>query len=429
MNDILFLESIVIFASVLVLVLRRPWNIGIGYWAIAGGAISILLGLTTLGDLSIVWNIVWNATFTFISVIVITLVFDEAGFFEYIAIRIARFAAGNSIRLFLLVMLLTAAVSALFANDGAALVLTPIVVAMASKIGMDRKGTLAFVMAVGFVADTGSIPLVVSNLVNIVSASYFHITFIDYASAMLIPDVVSVIASISLIMLLYRRSIQPVYNHSELPDPSLSIRDPIIFRLAVPIIVMLVVAYSVGGFFNLPVAAVAVPFAAIVLLLARKGRRIDTKKILKEAPWQIVLFSFGMYVVVFGLGRAGLTQLVSSAISAALTFGGPLPMVLTGFLFSFMAAVMNNMPSVMIGNLALAHAAGGQSLIYANVIGNDIGPKFTPIGSLATLLWLYTLERKNSIKIKPFYYVRVGLTVAVPVLFVTLLSAYLVSLV
>ncbi|MBX8636319.1 MAG: arsenical efflux pump membrane protein ArsB [Thermoplasmata archaeon] len=429
MNDILFAEASLLFTSVLVLVLLKPRNIGIGYWAVAGGVISVVLGLTTLPDLIIVWNIVWNATFTFVSVIVITLVFDEAGLFEYIAIRIARYSAGSSMHLFLLVMLLTAAVSALFANDGAALVLTPIVIAMAGKIGLDRKGTLAFVMAVGFVSDTGSIPLVVSNLVNIVSASYFHITFINYAIAMLVPDVVSVTASILLIMFFYRRNIQPLYNHADLPDPSLSVRDPVVFCLSIPIIILLVIAYSAGGFFNVPVAAVAVPFAAAVLLIAKRGKRIDTRKILREAPWQIVLFSFGMYVVVFGLGRAGLTQLVSSAVSATLVFGGPVPMIFSGFLFSFMAAVMNNMPSVMIGNLALVHVTGGRSLVYANVIGNDIGPKFTPIGSLATMLWLYTLDRKNSIRIRPLYYVRVGLTIAVPVLFVTLLSAYLMTLI
>ncbi len=429
MNGLLFAEASVLFVSVLVLVLRRPWNVGIGYWAIAGGTISVLLGLTTLPDLLIVWNIVWNATFTFVSIIIITLVFDEAGLFEYIAIRIARFSAGSSMRLFLLTLLMTACVSALFANDGAALVLTPIVVAMAGKIGMDRKGTLAFVMAVGFVSDTGSIPLVVSNLVNIVSASYFHITFTQYAAAMIVPDVVSVASSMLLIYLFYRKSIQPVFNHASLPDPSLSIRDPAVFRLSVPLIIMLIAAYSVGGFFNVPVAAVAVPFAAVVLFMARSGKKIDTVKILKEAPWQIVLFSFGMYVVVFGLGRAGLTQLVSSAISSTIKLDGPMPMILTGFLFSSMAAVMNNMPSVMIGNLALAHVAGGRSLVYANVIGNDIGPKFTPIGSLATLLWLYTLGRKNSITISPLYYVKVGITIAVPVLFVTLLSAYVMTLV
>jgi arsenite efflux membrane protein ArsB (TC 3.A.4.1.1; TC 2.A.45.1.1) len=85
---------------------------------------------------------------------------------------------------------------------------------------------------------------------------------------------------------------------------------------------------------------------------------------------------------------------------------------------------MNNMPSVMLGALSISGIHNGSYLIYTNVIGNDIGPKFTPIGSLATLLWLHTLDRKNGIKIGYGYYMKVGFTIAFPVLTLTLLSLY-----
>ncbi len=477
-EDARTVAAILIFFATLSLVIWRPKGLGIGWSALGGAVVALATTVVHLSDVPTVVGLVWNATLAFVAVVVISLILDECGFFEWAALHVARWGRGHGRVLFVLVVLLGAAIAAVFANDGAALILTPIVMQLMLALRFPPAAALGFVMATGFIADTGSLPLVVSNLVNIVSADFFHIEFDRFAAVMVPVGMVSVAASLGVLLLYFRRRIPARYDVTALRRPAEAISDRLTFRAGWIVLALLLAGYFSADPLGVPLSAVAGAGALILIAVAARKpafafpetiRRplpvavgagspettaprsvsdphttgadeptadpadglptrpghIPVGKVIREAPWQIVLFSIGMYLVVYGLRNQGLTGELATLFGFFAGHGVLVAALGTGVVVAGLASIMNNLPTVLIAALAIG-AAGTtglthEAMVYANVIGSDLGPKITPIGSLATLLWLHVLDR-NGMHIGWGRYFRTGILLTVPVLLITLLA-------
>ena len=412
--------SILIFLFTMALVILQPKGLKIGTSAVIGALLAYVFGVVNFGDILEVGSIVWDATLSFIGIIILSMVLDEIGFFEWCALKMAKLSNGDGHKMFVFSVLLGAAVSALFANDGAALILTPILLSKMRLLQLNTKTIVAFLLAGGFISDSASLPFIFSNLTNIVTAGYFEIGFADYSKNMALAFIVSVFVSTLVLWVVLRRDIPKTVDISLLKDANSVLKDKPLFYFSWLFLVLLLCGYFLGDMLHLPVSVFALGGGVLFLAIASQRKAAKFYLTIKTAPWQIVWFSIGLYIVVYGLKNVGLTDEISMVVGEMVKLSEPIAIVGVGFLSAILSALMNNLPTVMVMDIALKPYANDM-LAYANIIGCNLGPKMTPFGSLATLLWLHVLDKKG-VKIGFWEYSKFGLLVTPIVLLPVLLS-------
>jgi arsenical pump membrane protein len=419
--------AVAIFAATLFLMIKRPFGLRLGYAAGIGAVASLLLGTVSLGQAAQSFLDIWNAAFAFLGIIALSVTLDAMGFFRWAALRVVKSAGGSGLRLYVYIALLTAAVSILFANDSAVLILTPIVLEIVTCLGIDKKGKLAYLFTAGLIADTAAMPLITSNPINILSADYFKYSFIDHLIFMGPVAIATLLSSLLLIWLFFRKRIPKTYDvqaadYLTKGKPAIS---PGLLKISLVTLVAIDVGYILTSLNRFPVALVicsGAVFLVIVYWFSLKqnnsvnGEKKGLTSLARDINWDIVLFMFSIFIVVQGLEAAGVTNLLASA----LTQTSQLPYALGAFAPSMVVTVgasfMNNWPMTILGILSINQAAvtgpALTNLVFCNIIGNNLGPHFFPLGSLAILMWLEIMRRKGvSISLKE--YLKVGATLSV----------------
>ncbi|MDE5925974.1 MAG: arsenic transporter, partial [Helicobacter sp.] len=420
---------------VMLAIYLRPFGIPIWLVSVFGALFALVFGIVNLRDVWFVWVMVWDSTLVLVGLIVLSLALERILFFDFLAYRILCLAGvrerdkesgGEGFycsrgKLFVFMVLFGAFLAIFSANDGAILVLTPLMFAIFSD---KKEGFFApliiFLLFMGFISDFASNLFVISNLTNILTASFFAIPFVEFLRFMALPQVFAILASLLVFWYLLGLKLpQKLLLTSHFKQESLS-KFGICFCFT--LLALLPVCAAIGAYFGIPLCFF-VGFCAILAVgYGVKLGRIAPLLLLKESPFSVVVFSLGLFVVVFGLKNAGLLEILQIGIVKIMELERFLNLLSIGFLSAFGSSLINNLPMMMLGDLALKEA-GDLALVFAHLLGCNIGSKFTPIGSLATLLWLVSL-RRYGILIPIFRYLVLAFCFSVVVLFCAIVGLY-----
>lgn len=401
-----------IFAATLILIITRPFRLTEAVISAGGGLLMLLVGIVSPGDVVSVLLSQWNIFGFFLGLMLIAAIADSAGVFDTLAYQAARLAGGNSLRLYLAIFAVGALITAFLSNDATALILTPVVYALVTRL---RLPVLPFMFACTFIADTASFLLPVSNPINILVLDAFGGDLGAFLRYLALPALVCVALNVGLFTLIFRRSLGARYDVAVVEAPALDAR---FLRAVMGGLLVIALGYVVASAVGVPLSLVALAGSLLLLGCAAWARRLDVARWRRDISWSLFVFIAGMFVLVRGVENLGLTAAFGQALLhlAGSSQLGAVALVAGGTALG--ANLINNVPMALVMISAIhgvgAPAATQTGMVFALILGADLGPNLTTVGSLATILWIVILRRKG-LEISTREYVRLGLAV-VPVM-------------
>jgi arsenical pump membrane protein len=398
-----------ILAATLILILIRPRDINEAWWAVLGGAVVLALGLVSLGEVAEIVVETHDALFLLLGMMALSAAADRAGFFDWAASLADRAGAGSVRRLYVMVFLVGTVVTMVLSLDATAIVLTPIVYGMVVRL---RLRPLPFVFACTYTANTASLFLPVSNLTNLLAYNAFDLDFVRFGIVMFLPATLAVAANLLVFLVLFRRDLVGGYDE----DRFFEAENPAFFRLASAGVVAVLVAFFAAPIFGISIGLMALAGGAVVVFAARAFGWVSLRAVADEISWGLFALVIGLFVVVRGAEDAGLTAVVESSLSLVGEGSGFFQILAVATGAALGSNLVNNVPMTVmaingVGPL-LESGEASVSVVYAALIGTNVGPNLTIVGSLATLIWL-SIVRDRGIEIGARDYLKVG-AVATP---------------
>ena len=409
-----------LFLAAIVLVIVRPWRLTEAAAAALGAGGMVLTGLVSPNEAASDVAGHWNVLLFFVGLTGAAAVAERSGLFEALAGTSARLSAGSPRRLLVAVVAAGAVVAALLSNDAAALVLTPVVYVLVARFGL---APLPYVLACTFVADAASIALPVSNPVNVIVSDRLGVSAASLVPVLLPASAASVLALLGCLFVIYRRQLParaPLVPASSSWAAWTGVPRPLLAAFGVA-----VAAFAVASAVDLPLGPTMA--AVWLLLLGVEWTNRRPNRPLDGIGWSLLVFVASMGILVDGLSSAGITAWLAQIVLGQVRDSPAAVMVVTAFAAAVGSNLVNNLPAAFVFADAVhgagLSAASAHAAAIGTIIGADLGPNLTPVGSVATLLW-FVLLRQRGMQVTTWSYIRIGLIVT-PVTIVAALGVAL----
>ncbi len=393
-------------------IMTRPFRWSEARIAMIGAGTLLLLGLIRPADAVRTLLRDWNTFLFFLGMMGLSALAETAGLFDWLAAQAARFAKQSAARLFLNVFLLGTLITMIFSNDATALILTPVVYVLVTRL---RLPVLPYLFACTFIADSASFLLPISNPINVIIISRFPLDLLTFLRLLFLPSLVVITLNIGIFYLLYRKQLRGSFEISHLPTAEKAVKHKAYFRYTLWVLALVAPSYVVASAFQFPLSVVAIAGGLLLLAGALFWKRVTLLEAGKGISWPIFGFIAGMFVVVRAIEDTGLTHKLGKLLlhlSRGTSFGA----VMVGTFGSALGTnLINNVPMAVVMNSSLGsiqHAAPAirNGFVAATMFGCDLGPNLTTVGSLATILWLLIL-RQRDVDVSGLDYFKVGVMV------------------